>query len=67
MRYRVTAESEDGLSGEGPFWYTADSPDGARQQYIDWALTQHGAAFSGPGLPFGDPFPVITVELVTSP
>ena len=62
MRYAVTATSEDGRSGEGPFYYTADSADAARQQYVDWAYTQHGPAFSGPGFDTGGPFPVITVE-----
>lgn len=64
-RYEVNATDEAGTSGEGPFYYTADSPEQARQQYIDWSLGTYGDLYHGPGLPQGGPFPVITVTEVT--
>lgn len=75
-RYAVTATSADGNSGEGPLYYTAETPEAARQQYIDWASAQYGQLYSGPSRPAADTtpspgavdieFPNISVELVTA-
>jgi len=75
-RYAVTALSADGNSGEGPLYYTAETPEAARQRYNAWEGAQYGQVYAGPSRPAADTtpgpgavdieFPNISVELVTA-
>lgn len=38
-RYEVIATATDGTATEGPFYYVAPDPEGAIQQYLEWAHT----------------------------
>lgn len=64
-RYSVSAANESGTAGEGPFVFTAESADAARERYVEWAYATYGDAYEGPaleGLHAGGPLSVITVE-----
>lgn len=63
-RYEVIATSEDGLSGEGPFYFHTNTPEEAVEKYIDFAYTTYGIPPVGPGFSHGGPFVNISVREV---